>query len=264
MSLKNKDTINSTHTENLGYFTVSGTPGDLFSKPELYIEVEYEYSGEYGQMDVQRELFGINRRERTSTMSYSSLIDFGNITFSSDHCRAYVMVYQAMEDFMRRTDKHLPYDRLKVVTRAPIHGGTPYSTTDKIRIPSGYNFNLVTAKHELAHTVRHSLDGSFAHFLHDVAKYVYTQKHTCGKYTNEGFAFNEGWAEFWAGSCYGTYGNSPANYSYEGNVAKGLRALKGRCGTPDGGMVTVLEKNKGSIHSYDEFASAHHSLYGCQ
>ena len=157
VSLKNKDTINSTHTENLGYFTVSGTPGDLFSKPELYIEVEYEYSGEYGQMDVQRELFGINRRERTSTMSYSSLIDFGNITFSSDHCRAYVMVYQAMKDFMRRTGKYLPYDRLKVVTRAPIHGGTPYSTTDKIRIPSGYNFNLVTAKHELAHTVRHSL-----------------------------------------------------------------------------------------------------------
>ena len=80
---------------------------------------------------------------------------------------------------------------------------------------------------------------------------------------NGGFTFNEGWALFWAGSCYGTYGSTPTDYSYEGNVAKALRALKSRCGTSDGGMVMVLEKNEGSIHSYDEFASAHHSLYGC-
>ena len=62
----------------------------------------------------------------------------------------------------------------------------------------------------------------------------------------------------------GTYGSSPTDYSYEGNVAKALRALKGRCGTSDGGMVTVLEKDSGSIHSYKQFASAHLSLYGCQ
>jgi hypothetical protein len=157
VSLKDDDTVGSTSTNGLGYFTVSGTADGLFSSPKLYIEVEYKYSGEYGQMDVQRELFGTNRREYTSTKSYSSRIDFGNITFSSDHCRAYVMAYQAMKDYIMRTGKPLPYDRLKVVTRAPIHGGTPYSTTDKIRIPSGYNFNLETAQHELAHTVRHTL-----------------------------------------------------------------------------------------------------------
>ena len=111
----------------------------------------------YGQMDVQRELFGINRHEHTATKSYSSCIDFGNITFSSDHCRTYVMTYNAMKDYIKRTGKSLPYNRLKVVTHAPIHGGTPYSTTDEIRIPSGYNFDLKTAKHKLAHTVRHSL-----------------------------------------------------------------------------------------------------------
>ena len=162
VSLKDKDTIGSTSTNSLGYFTVSGTAGGLVSDPKLYIEVEYEYSGEYGQMDVQRELFGVNRREHTSTKSYSSHIDFGNITFNSDHCRAYVMAYDAMQDYIMRTGKSLPYDRLKVVTRAPIHGGTPYSTTDKIRIPSGYSFDLKTAKHELAHTVRHSLVSTIA------------------------------------------------------------------------------------------------------
>ena len=110
--LKDKlGTVASTSTDSLGYFTVSGTADGLFSKPKLYIEVEYKYSGEYGQMNVQRELFGINRREHTSSKSYSNSIDFGNVTFSSDHCRAYVMAYQAMKNYIMRTGKLLPYDK---------------------------------------------------------------------------------------------------------------------------------------------------------
>ena len=106
-------------------------------------------------------------------------------------------------------------------------------------------------------------DGTFLHFLSDVVKYKYTQTHTCGKLTNKGFAFNEGWAEFWAGTCFGIYGNSPTDYSYEGNVAKALRTLKANCGTSDGQMIDVLQRNPRSIHSFDEYASAHHDLTGC-
>ena len=162
VTLKDRDTIfhdtfGSTRTNNLGYFTVSGSARDVFDNPDPFIEVEYEYSGVYGRMEVQQELFGINRQEDTSTRSYSSHINFGDITFGGDHCRAYVMTYRAMKDYRLRTSKSLPYSRLKVVTRAPIHGGTPYSTTNKIRIPSNYNYNIETAKHEFAHTVRHSL-----------------------------------------------------------------------------------------------------------
>ena len=123
VNLKDKDTIGSTCTNSLGYFTMSGTADDLFGEPKLYTEVVYEYSGIYRQMEVQKELFGIKRREHTSIKSYSSRIDFGNVTFSSDHCRAYVMAYQVMKDYRMRTGKPLPYSRLKVVTRAPINGG---------------------------------------------------------------------------------------------------------------------------------------------
>ena len=63
----------------------------------------------YGRMEVQQELFGINRREDTSTRSHSSHINFGDITFSGDHCRAYVMTYNAMKDYNTRTHKSLPY-----------------------------------------------------------------------------------------------------------------------------------------------------------
>ena len=163
MRLKNRDlaylqgTLGSTHSNSSGYFTIAGMGGDLFGNPDPFVEVEYEYSGEYGSMEVQNEIFGINRQDDTSSRGFLSSINFGDIIFSGDHCRAYVMTYQAMKDYRVRTGKSLPYGRLKVVTKAPIHGGTPYSTTTKIRIPAGYNYDFNTAKHELAHTVRHSL-----------------------------------------------------------------------------------------------------------
>ena len=151
------DTFGSTRSDSSGYFTVSGSARDTFGNPDPFIEVEYQYSGVYGRMEIQNELLGINRRDDTSTRGIASHIDFGDIIFSNDHCKAYVMTYRAMKDYRERTRKSLPYSRLKVVTRAPIHGGTPYSTTNKIRIPSGYNYGFETAQHELAHTVRHSL-----------------------------------------------------------------------------------------------------------
>ena len=90
------------------------------------------------------------------------------------------------------------------------------------------------------------------------------QHHSCGKRTNNGFAFNEGWAEFWAGSCYGSYGSSPTNYKYEGNVAKALRALKGRCRASYNQMVEVLARNRGGIHSFANYHVAFARIYGCR
>ena len=34
-----------------------------------------------------------------------------------------------------------------------------------------------------------------------LSRYVYIGSHDCGTQSNSGFAFNEGWAEFWAGEC---------------------------------------------------------------
>lgn len=106
-------------------------------------------------------------------------------------------------------------------------------------------------------------DGNFAHFLFDVGRFKYMQHHNCGKRTNYGFAFNEGWAEFWAGQCYGNYGTSPTQYKYEGNVAKALRALKGRCKASYRKMVNVLRVNRGKIHSFSAYRAAFGHLYKC-
>ena len=154
-----RDTTGYTQSDSSGWFEVSGmvTVGGRYGKRGLFVEVEYRYSGAYGEMKVKKEFFRNNRFDKTSTKRLSNSISFGNISFSTDHCRAYVMTYLAMKSYSVLTGKHLPYKRLEIVTHAPIHGGTPFSTTDKIRIPSGYNYDLSTAKHDLAHTVRHSL-----------------------------------------------------------------------------------------------------------
>lgn len=150
------DTFGTTRTTSSGYFSVSGSAGDLFGKPDPFIQVEYEYSGTYGRMEVDG-LIGVNRKERTSKRKFSKTINFGQIVFSSDHCRAYVRFLEAMRNFRQRTGTPLPYSRLHVRTKVIIHGGTPYSLLDTVQIPSGATLSLTTAKHELAHTVRHTL-----------------------------------------------------------------------------------------------------------
>ena len=150
------DTFGTSKTSLSGYFAISGYAGDLWGNPDPYIQVEYQYSGSYGVMDIENSI-GINRRDKTSVRSYSMYLDFCNIYFSGDSCRAYVNTFLAMKHFRVNTRLLLPYRKLSVVTRALLHGGTPYATRNKIQIPTGYNYNLRTAKHEFAHTIRHAL-----------------------------------------------------------------------------------------------------------
>ena len=151
------DTFGTTRSDGSGGFSVSGAAGDLFGSPDPYIQVEYAYNGVYGKLEVEN-VIRINRKDETSTRHYSRNLAFGSIIFKGDSCRAYVYTLEAMMDFRRKTaGRSLPYSMLRVVTRAPIHGGTPYTTTNKIRIPKGYRYSFTTAKHELAHTVRQSL-----------------------------------------------------------------------------------------------------------
>ena len=71
---------------------------------------------------------------------------------------------------------------------------------------------------------------------------------------NKGFAFNEGWAENWAGTL-STCAGDPTNFNYEGNVATALNGLEQCVGRKT--MVQVLQQNPagvvGGIHSYSEF-----------
>ncbi len=99
-------------------------------------------------------------------------------------------------------------------------------------------------------------DGNLTHLLSDALEFNYFRAHHCGFQSNKGFAFNEGWAEFWAGSCtQASYGESALDYTIEGNVAKGLRQLRAN-GLSDSDMVNILKRSGGTIHSFEEYLAA--------
>jgi hypothetical protein len=138
-------------------------------------------------------------------------------------------------------------------------GFSPGDNSPRVPVP-------VVSLHEFSHTVRQWFDakGDGAHWLGDVVSFSYTQFHSCDKVTNDGFAFNEGWAEFWAKSyCPGA---NPNAKDVEGNVAGALDAIskcldvvaKGIPLYPKGHevMTEVLQwADKGTIHTYDDFVA---------
>ena len=168
------DKMGSTTASSTGWFSVKGSGRDgLRGKPDPYIRVTYSYSGKYGKLKVVR-IFKIVRRNKSPKRSYSSYINFGTINFSNLHCSAYVEFYKALRHYKLEAESPLPYNTLYIRTNAFFHAGTPYATTNVVRIPRKYekHFTYTTAKHEFAHTIRHSFDGSLAQFLADAIRYA--------------------------------------------------------------------------------------------
>lgn len=256
--------MGSAITDSSGYFTVSGSASDVAiskkkRRPDVRIRSDLEHSSVYGSFEVKRPV--LKGKEKSSTLKdREGDVNFGTINFNSDACKAYLRFYNAIRDFYTRVGYRLPLN-LKINTEVLVHGGTPYALYDDIKIPKGYHVSTETAIHELAHTVRHRYDGSLTHFVGDAAKYFYTQRHTCTDETNYGFAFNEGWAEYWAGTC--TSNSASGTKKVEGNVASALRELQSSCKTSDHDMWEVLRKNAKSIHSYSSYESKHKALYKC-
>jgi len=259
------DTFGTTRADINGKFSVSGSASDLIGSPDPYILVEYTYSGIYGALEIQAGLLESVGSDETSEKPYASSINFGIINFNNQECKSYLNVLNAMIEYYDRTTIKIPVTKLIVELDEIFIGNTPYSSTDTIHVPDNYNYNngldALTSKHELAHIVRHTFDGSYTHFLSDVINYNYMQYHSCSSITNNGFAFNEGWAEFWAGECTTYIGTT---YTIEGNVASALRQLKSTCGSSYYKMIMVLKNNPGTIHSFADFNNKHYSLYSCK
>jgi hypothetical protein len=113
-----------------------------------------------------------------------------------------------------------------------------------------------TSIHEFGHTIRHSLDGDQAHFLYDVQKYQYVHSHNDCDANNDGFAFNEGWAEYWSRNTAVCAGRE-TNTTVERTVAHDLELLA-QCpvaSVPEQrrNMVGVLWRGQNIIHSDADF-----------
>jgi hypothetical protein len=218
-----------------------------------------------------RDFWGINdwSIELAHVPNDRATRDFGGIVFStpgqSHKCAIWAGVHRANEAFRAETGTELPTRGVEIQADA-VTAGTPFTPGTSILWPGGYAVGHEagqeeTTRHEYAHAMRHGLDGDFGHFVGDAATFNYAQNHeACGR-TNAGFAFNEGWAEFWAEDFWPAPDcGRPDDMDTEGNVAAALTELMENCA---GGqrrlMVENLRRNPQRIHSFVEFRD----LLGC-
>lgn len=133
--------------------------------------------------------------------------------------------------------------------------GVPFTAYDSIWWPQGHDARGATPAHEFAHAVRHTFDGGAVHFGSDVARFSYLQHHDVGscRPTNEGFAFNEGWAAWWSGVRVKPCPGRP-NWAVERNVVAGLATLDAPCNESRASLSRILRANPGRIHSFHDLA----------
>ncbi|CAH1780558.1 unnamed protein product [Owenia fusiformis] len=251
------DTMKSGWTNSNGEFTLTGKGRDAFdTKPDPFAKIEYNY---INRMRVKDRL-GRTRWNRSSKKkNFSGIYNVGTVNINNEHCRAYLHFRSAIIHYLAQSGNGaLPYSSLSVRSNALLTAGTPWATRNSVRLPGGYSLDYDTAKHELAHTVRQTLDGSFGHFLYDVIRFKYAQTHSCNKFTNFGFAFNEGWAEYWEGQC-SCVTSGGSDMRYEGNVAACLCKLAACKGHTR--MWNVVESYPKQIHSYSSFKSRLYAKY---
>jgi hypothetical protein len=213
-----------------------------------------------------RDFWGINdwsvdtgqRRNNVPTQ------DYGGLVFStpgqSHKCAIWAGVHGANEAYRAEIGSDLPSHGVEIQADA-VTAGVSFTPGTSILWPGGFPVGYSgggddsITRHEFGHVIRHGFDGDFGHFLGDVLTYNYLQNHETCNHTNGGFAFNEGWAEFWARDYAGAPDcGRPGDMETEGNVAAALTELMENCA---GGqrklMVENLQRNPGTIHSFNEF-----------
>jgi hypothetical protein len=261
--------LGDTHTGadgSFGFGVGVSSNFDLYAKLVLNDDSGVRLSNWYS-------LFGDEWNTNTgTTRSHSGVVNLGTWQISRDggagtpKCAIWQGGHNAYRDYRQVIGSSPPYGTYSISADFPCCG-TPFTTLDTTRWPSGYQTGLPSGDpdagfsvsfHEFAHSVRHSFDGGFLHFLGDVASYGYAQNHDACNTTNPGFAFNEGWAEYWAKTLQ-TCGDG-TNFSQEGNVATALAGLERCADRPT--MVRILRDNPGAIHSYAEFGRRFFALVG--
>lgn len=190
--------------------------------------------------------------------------NYGGLLFStpgqSHKCAIWAGVHGANERFRAEVG----VERGVEIQADAVTAGTPFTPGTSILWPGGFPVGYrgggddSITRHEYGHVLRHGYDGDFGHFLGDVAAYNYAQNHEICLHSNGGFAFNEGWAEFWAEDFEGAPDcGRPGDMETEGNVAAALQELMENCaGSKRKLMVEVLMRNPGTIHSFDQFKAA--------
>ncbi|NVB78821.1 MAG: hypothetical protein HOV81_10535 [Kofleriaceae bacterium] len=255
-------------TDAQGRFDLTGKASDGgcvgagCKRPDPYVEfVLYDPN----RIDV-RDPLGNTARVQTPTRPDScGTINFGTQKWGGAELEPILFAYgeDAYTRFTSQTgDKRVPGNDGVVEIEYPtvfIHN-TPYTTYTTIHwnwhgdSKTGFD----SLHHEFGHRLRHAADGSVDHFNGDMMKFRYARNHKRDEVTNEGFAFNEGWAGYVHSALrYGdispTWKGTNKGDNVQGDVSSQLQQLSDKCGGLEALWGTMRDAPKASIHSIDEF-----------
>lgn len=254
-------------TDDDGRFDLTGSGADSgcigagCKRPDPYVEFILE---EDHRIDV-RDPLGNSARQHTATRPDTcGEINFHTQEWSGAELDAILYAHgqAAYDNFTRLTgDARVPGNDGLVGIEYPtvLIWNTPYTTWNTIHWQwHGEGKSQLSAlDHEFGHRLRHAADGDTDHFNWDATRFRYLRNHSLGDITNEGFAFNEGWAAYHKSLLHpgvvSTTWSSPAGDNVEGDVASQLLRLANRCGGFARLWATMKGAGHNSFHSIDEF-----------
>jgi hypothetical protein len=256
-------------TDDDGRWQMRGAGGSIWGPPAPYVRVVY--TSIFGDASIPpakgvriHDEVGSTHSNHLGVRDFPwrpAVIDMGVLDFDTTDCRLWSLGDRAGTDYKDDIERvvPLPYTQLDIVRWSGLYIGQPSSGLATIYWPTNASVEDWKVFHEFGHTIRHSLDGGYSHFLRDATRFTYARNHNQCDDTNAGFAFNEGWATLWSTRislppkvpkpC-----NAPPLWTVQGDVAVDLRALANCISMAS--MVMVLRDNPGAIHTRDEFRAA--------
>ncbi|HEU5133781.1 MAG TPA: hypothetical protein VFU13_01435 [Steroidobacteraceae bacterium] len=209
--------------------------------------------------------FARNDRIDSTPTTTGEVSAFGDLNLPGTDCLLWQRGIRALRHLFSVNNAPPPAGGLTIKRWSAVFmsaGAAPHTFYDYIVAPTDLASNDTsgdTLFHEFGHSIRHVADGAHTHWDYDNFRFIYARGHDGSQTNNKGFAFNEGWANYWSAAVRGTavsvHTAAPTDASFidfnEDRVGQRLRTLSGA--VSHGFMVDVLRNNPGVIHTLQQF-----------
>ena len=199
---------------------------------------------------------------------------FDPIVLDSADCELWRIGADALRDYHAVRGASPPAGRLRIKRWGGVVVGGGHTFYDYLCVETDFLTEQPgrwgredTIFHEFGHSVRHVADGSQSHWDLDNFRWAYGRKHAGSEISNVHYAFNEGFAEYWAlarrapGRRFPSTLGADHRFWVENLVTNALLDLAQTPGVGDRAMLETLEQSAGEIHSLwafeDRFALLH-------
>lgn len=260
-------------TNASGAFDITGATFGLINNVRLIYEGPIASDGVSTRLQIMDDVKNTRTETRSVTGSAagSGTVALGNVEVPSLDCELFRIGRLALRDFHSVRRASPPANALRVQRWSDIRVAT-HTFYDYINISPDWFDSAEsiweredTFFHEFGHSIRHVADGPSDHWNWDNFRWAYARSHSGNEIFNMQYAFNEGWAGYWArarpgapSTPDGPYGSPHAPgflHWNENQIADRLFTLSRLPGSSDALMVDILVTNPGSIHTLFEFES---------